>query len=178
MLKLLAARDPAPVLAIMQQTGILAQALAGAETAGLAALVQCEERLALDVDPLRRLAALGGHSPEVALRLSRKDARALELLRDAPSEPAPVLGYRHGQKTALDLLCLRAAASGTEPCADWPADVARGAAAKFPVRSEDLMPRYQGPALGRRLKTLEERWIASGFALSREDLLTQSDGEI
>jgi len=33
------------------------------------------------------------------------------------------------------------------------------------------MPALNGPALGRRLDALERRWIASRFALGRDDLL-------
>jgi poly(A) polymerase len=33
------------------------------------------------------------------------------------------------------------------------------------------MPALSGPALGQRLKALEDRWIASRFTLTRADLL-------
>jgi poly(A) polymerase len=33
------------------------------------------------------------------------------------------------------------------------------------------MPALQGAALGARLRELESRWIASGFVLTRDDLL-------
>jgi len=46
-----------------------------------------------------------------------------------------------------------------------------GAKATFPVSADDLMPRLSGPDIGRTLRELEDRWIASGFSLSREDLL-------
>ncbi|MEM9912437.1 MAG: CCA tRNA nucleotidyltransferase [Pseudomonadota bacterium] len=171
MLKLLAATNPAPVLASMEQAGILRRVLPGGEMVMLAPLVHCEIALGLDPDPLRRLAALGGEMPEQAFRLSRKDARKLAFLREGePTEPA-ALGYRNGEQTALDLLCLRAAAAGTEPQKSWRAEVAKGAAAKFPVEAKDLMPAYQGPALGERLRALEDEWIASDFKLSHADLL-------
>jgi poly(A) polymerase len=38
------------------------------------------------------------------------------------------------------------------------------------------MPDLQGPALGDALKTLEARWIASGFALGRDALLDSLKG--
>jgi len=52
------------------------------------------------------------------------------------------------------------------------AEIAKAAAQVFPVVAADLMPRYQGPALGARLRQLESRWIASGFTLSRAELLS------
>lgn len=173
MMKLLSAPDPAPVLATMQHAGIMSHVLPGADAASLSALIHCEEALSLNRDPVRRLAALGGETPDIALRLSRKDSRTLALLRDMPAGSAKALGYRHGEKAALDVLCLRAAMSVSEPEASWRTDVAIGAAAQFPVRAEDLMPRYQGPALGQHLKKLEDRWIASDFTLTRADLLAK-----
>jgi poly(A) polymerase len=50
--------------------------------------------------------------------------------------------------------------------------IAEAAKQTFPVSASDLMPRYSGPALGRKLKELEARWISTGFALSKEDLLS------
>lgn len=175
MMKLLAASDPAPVLATMEQIGVLSRVLPGATSSVVAPLVHCEAAMDLGPDPIRRLAALGGEAPEAALRLSRKDAQAFNALREAPSGSASALGYRYGERAALDMLCLGAAVAGQEPSPDWPAEVAQGAAAQFPVQAADLMPGYEGPALGERLNTLEERWIASGFMLSREDLLNETD---
>jgi len=39
------------------------------------------------------------------------------------------------------------------------------------LKAADLMPDYQGPALGKRLAELEDRWIASGFSLTKAQLL-------
>ena len=46
-----------------------------------------------------------------------------------------------------------------------------GAEAKFPVIAADLMPDYQGKALGDRLRALEIAWIESGFSMSKVDVL-------
>ncbi|MEM6464793.1 MAG: CCA tRNA nucleotidyltransferase [Pseudomonadota bacterium] len=172
-LKLLAAPDPAPVVASMRQAGILQHVLRGAEPTFLGPLVHCEKSLGLDPDPLRRLAVLGGEMPDQSLRLNRKDARRLAVLRESTEAEPAVLGYHHGAQAALDLLCLRSAAAGTEPDVSWRSEIARGAEAQFPVAAEDLMPAYQGPALGQHLRALEETWIASGFTLSRAQLLDE-----
>ena len=39
------------------------------------------------------------------------------------------------------------------------------------MKARDLLPDLQGPALGVAVKKLEADWIASGFTLSREELL-------
>ena len=55
-----------------------------------------------------------------------------------------------------------------------PADMSEidtGAKAVFPVQAGDLMPERTGPELGRHLAELEGHWIASGFVLSKSELL-------
>ncbi len=169
--KLLTAADPAPAVASMGASGVLWRILPGAAPDLLAVLVHVEGAAGLAPDPLRRLAGLGGEAAR--LRLSNPQAARLKRLTDAlPSEMAPgELGYRLGADEALDVLALRAAGEGREIA---PAEVEQsrfGAAQTFPIRAADLMPALQGPALGARLKVLEGRWIASGFALGRDQLL-------
>ena len=171
--KLLAAPDPAPSVATMRALGVLARVLPGADDTALAPLVHLEHETGTAPDAMRRLAAVGGDGLQDRLRLSRAQARDLATLRRGISDGdgAAALGYRHGAERARDIVLLRAAVLGG---ALDPADLAAaevGATAEFPVRAADLMPALQGPALGRRLKELEQRWIASGFRLTREELL-------
>lgn len=175
MRKLLAAPDPAPAVAAMQAAGVLLQVLPGADARALPVLVHHEAGAPREGSPdwRRRLAALGGINVPDALRLSKADARHLDLIRGAAESPraAAELGYRHGAAAATDIVLIRAALMETPPPPGWQADIARGAAATFPITAADLMPALQGPALGARLQSLEDRWIASGFALTRADLL-------
>lgn len=169
MRRLLAALDPAPALAAMQATGVLARVLPGAEPRFVAPLVHLEPE-GLAPGWLRRLAALGGDAE--GLRLSKAEARQHDLLRAAIESGAGAaeLAYRHGEGIARAAILIRAA-SGLALSPDWQAEIATGAAARFPLGAADLMPRLQGAALGKRLAELEARWIASGFTLSREQLL-------
>ena len=124
-------------------------------------------------EPIRRLAALGAGDVAERLRLSKPQARRLTLLRQMATGTmqAAELGYRHGMTDGAYILLLRAALLETPLAPDMQDDLARGAAARFPVTAADLMPGLSGPALGQRLADLERRWIASGFSLTREDLL-------
>ncbi|RWR11807.1 CCA tRNA nucleotidyltransferase [Paenirhodobacter populi] len=171
MRRLLAAPDPASVMAAMQASGVLAHVLPGADVSALAPLVHLEGEAAPDF--LRRLAVLGAEDAAARLRLSRAEARRLDLLRRAALEgaEAAVLGYRLGAQNAGDALLVRAALMGQPPAPDCCARIAFGAAQRFPVRAADLAPHYSGAALGARLRELEDRWIASGFALDRKALL-------
>jgi poly(A) polymerase len=173
MRRLLEARDPAPSLAAMAATGVLGRVLPGADSRFVAPLVHAEEELGIAPDAMRRLAALGGDAPAEVLKLSKAEARRRDELIEALASGAPMaeLGYRHGVGTAMDAALLRAAFEGRMPDATAEGEARRGAAARFPVSAADLMPRLQGAALGRALKALEERWIASGFTQPRRPLV-------
>ncbi|MCK8484444.1 CCA tRNA nucleotidyltransferase [Aliiroseovarius sp. S2029] len=175
MLKLLAAPDPAPAIATMAQIGVLGSVLPGAEARVLPALIHLEGHLEghRASDPLRRLAALGGQDVAARLRLSRRDRKRYERLRDEMGNMvgAGELAYHDGAEFAQDVVLLRAAQMG-QPIDTTTADeIKAGAQATFPVQPADLMPKLTGPALGAELRRLEQLWIASGFTLTRKDLL-------
>ncbi|MDB6452694.1 CCA tRNA nucleotidyltransferase [Falsirhodobacter sp. 20TX0035] len=165
MKKLLAARDPAPAVASMATTGVLHHVLPGADPKPLAVLVHLEG--GLPPDPLRRLASL---ATEADLRLSRAEAARLSRLASAAREGEDLraLAFRHGADLARDAGLVRGALTGTPPDLSG---IKEAAAATFPVTARDLMPAMSGPALGERLRALESRWIASGFRLTRDQLL-------
>ncbi len=175
MLKLLAAPDPAPSVAAMRQCGALARLLPGADDRALAPLVDLEAQAGAEPEALRRLAVLGGEDVAERLRLSRRRARRLGALAGLATgtQGAAEIAWRHGPDMARDALLLRCAMLEQ----GWPegaeAAIEKGVAAKFPVRAADLMPRHQGAEIGRRLKALEADWIASGFSLGRDDLLSR-----
>ena len=173
MLKLLSAPDPAPAVAAMARAGVLARVLPGADTVALAPLVHLEGMTETPPKALRRLACLGGDGHQERFRLSNNDARALEVLRAALGTVAGAaeLAYRLGADAARDVVLLKAAMLGSALPDDLGERLDTGASARFPVRPKDLMPAFQGPALGAKLRALEDRWIASGFTLSRDALL-------
>ncbi|MDR7124237.1 CCA tRNA nucleotidyltransferase [Pseudotabrizicola sp. 4114] len=171
MRKLLAAADPAPAVASMAATGILAVVLPGAEARALAPLVHLEGARAPRW--LRRLAVLGGQDVGDRLRLSRREMTDYGRVRDeigGTRSPA-ALGFVLGETLATDAILARAAMM-EQPLPDgWEAEVARGAAAEFPLRAADLLDRVQGPALGAALEAARQRWLASNLTLTRAQLL-------
>ena len=174
MKKLLTAPDPAPAVAAMAQSGVLAQTLPGADARLLPILIAVEIAVEdVPPDPIRRLAALGGADVAERLRLSKAEQRNLETLRTCMADTtAPgALAHAHGAVAAWDIVLLRAALFETPPDPAARDEIAKGAAAVFPVKPADLMPDLQGPELGAALKALESRWIASGFTLTRDQLL-------
>ncbi len=173
LLKLLAAPDPAPSVAVMRQIGVLGQILPGSDDRALAPLIHLEAANA--ADSIRRLAALGGEDLLTGLRLSKQDARKLQNLREAATGTmsAAELAYRFDAEVARSAALLRAALLEQPVSPDLETDLARGAAAVFPIVAADLMPELSGAALGAALKQLEKSWISSGFCLTKAELLDQ-----
>lgn len=171
--KLLAAPDPGMAVAAMRTSGVLGAVLPGSDDRGLPMLLHFEQELCAAPSVLRRLAVLGG-DPAAVLRLSKTEARTLAILQDGigSMQSAAHLAYLYGAVPAFDIMLLRSALFEQPVPPGIKSDIALGAAVKFPIRAADLIDRYQGPALGIALKEREARWIASGFKLTREALLT------
>ncbi|WP_106746632.1 CCA tRNA nucleotidyltransferase [Yoonia maritima] len=167
LLKLLFAPNPAPSVASMASTGGLAQVLPGANAGMLAVLVHVEGQAAMHPDPIRRLAVLGGDVS--ALRLSKDEGKRLKNMHSDLSLNEQ--GYRFGHQAALDYLAVQAASLGQEIDPNNVKLANFSSEQVFPLKAADLMPNLQGPALGQALKNAEARWIASGFTLTKADLL-------
>ncbi len=164
--RLLAAPDPALAVAGMAAGGVLARVLPAADARALEPLVRQEVAGGWAPSWRRRLAALGaGADWPARLRLSREDAKAMGAIAAAlaAGEPAAAAAYRHGAEAARDAALIRAARESAGPLAGLEAEVARGAAAVFPLRGADLP--LHGAALGAALRHTEAAWIASDFRL-------------
>ncbi|TFL19395.1 CCA tRNA nucleotidyltransferase [Jannaschia formosa] len=165
MRKLLAAPDPAPVVAAMAQAGILARVMPGADPSALAPAVH----LGL-ADWIARAAALGGDTG--GWRLSKAEARELDALATAARDGTRpfALGDALGSRGA-DAVRLRAALTGVAPDPQDLALAERGATATFPLKAADLMPDLTGPALGQALAAARTAWSAGDGRPSREELV-------
>lgn len=172
MKKLLTAPDPAIAVAAMRTTGVLSTVLPGADDRALGVLVHIEQQNDLAPNAIRRLALLADASD--ALRLSKAEKKLWTVLRDeiGSMKTAAHLGYLHGANSAMDVLALRAALFDQSVPKNAKIETKKGETAKFPVKAKDLANSYKGADLGRKLKELEARWIASDFELSKEELLS------
>jgi poly(A) polymerase/tRNA nucleotidyltransferase (CCA-adding enzyme) len=173
MTKLLSAPNPAPAVAVMRQTGALSAILPGSDDRWLSIMAHLEQHLIIAPDWLGRLAALGGQDVADRFRLSRNDARQLDLLREIGfvGPPLAEIAFRHGALTAQQVLLLRSAMAEDTPDAELLNVITNASQAAFPIKAADLMPAFTGPALGARLAFLEGEWIASGFSLTKAQLL-------
>ncbi len=173
MRKLLAAPDPAPSVAAMEQAGVLHRILPGASSHSLAVLVHMETEIDEAPRWLRRLACIGGADAKDRLRLSRVEARQLALLTQESGTDTGLaeLAFRHGADLAVDVVLLRATMAGTPPTPDVRTRAEHAAQQVFPLGGHDITGVDSGPELGKILKRLERRWIDSGFSLDRQELL-------
>jgi poly(A) polymerase len=202
-LKLLSAPQPADVVDLMDETGVLAHFLPEATRSDrLRALVAIEGSAPRDLvpraDPLRWLAALldGSEASALAvatrLRFSNTERdRFLGLAGDP--EPSPALDaparrrliYRLGPARYRDraLIAWAGVACGdaamdprvTEAWTDVLRSGAEWAAPRFPLKGRDAVKLGvpPGPAVGRLMATLEDWWIAGDFQANREACLAE-----
>ncbi|WP_309083256.1 CCA tRNA nucleotidyltransferase [Chelativorans sp.] len=204
--KLLGAPDPARTLLWMRQTGVLTAVLPESEKWGIDAihaLVEAERVFGWPVEPLLRLAAILPPDPARVsglaerLRFSKAETAMLVAWAEAPLPDASLKEadflkslYRAEQKgiewrLRLALAAARARAPDSDKALIEAAgfrrllDIAlRWKKPAFPVRGKDLVELGFAPGeeIGRMLGQLEDRWIASGFTLSREQLLRNVEG--
>lgn len=199
--KLLSAPDPSRALLWMRQSGVLTQILPESEKWGIDAihaLVRSERDLEWKPDALLRLQAIV--PPDAArmaelgkrLRLSNADKARLEswALADLPKPELSETGlvkliYSGSRQALVDRIKLALVSARAEAENDNQAMIRAGQYSRlldvavqaeipvFPVSGADLMKLgfEKGPELGKQLKTLEATWLASGFELSKENLL-------
>jgi len=173
--------------------GLLTDILGSAPRLGrFAHLIAIETALSRAPNAVLRLAALAvfvaEDAPRLAARfkLSNAEQAVLALGADEaldtalPEEgSAKRLLYRLGaDKFPWQVLLTWAARGAAADDPGWQRALTlpeRWQAPSFPLRGPDLAPfDLEGPALGERLRALEQQWIESGFALSREELLARA----
>lgn len=177
LLKLLAAPDPRPSVALMKSTGVLAAVLPGADD-----LAVFDALVGIDPDPVLRLAALAPKAGETARRLRLSNASRDRLVAaTAQAIAIPPDGsasrrllYAAGAQAFEDRVKLAWARRG----GDW--SVALKAAdgwsrPALPVNGVDaaeagLAP---GPAVGAALKAVEAWWIEADFQPGRDEALAK-----
>ncbi|PKP83204.1 MAG: CCA tRNA nucleotidyltransferase [Alphaproteobacteria bacterium HGW-Alphaproteobacteria-18] len=184
----LAAPDPSAALRAMEEAGVLDVILPGATAALLPGLVAVEAANTLPPDPMQRLMVLlprrqrDASEAASALRLSNQEAARLQAWADPALGHVLALGpaarreafYRFRPQTVLDRALIEAASGGEGALAAILQDKASWMRPVFPVTGDDaLAAGLKGPEIGKRLHTLEQAWIASGFRLSREDLVSR-----
>lgn len=167
MVKLMTAPDPSLAVSAMAQTGVLNAVVEGGVTNILPVFVHLSADL--DVDPMARLAAVTGDVSTLRLSNAQQKRFAIYRAEMGSTTAAAALGREHGFEVGA--LCLALRAAMFERPLNGLNDVRRGAEAVFPLVAADLMPAYSGAELGAALRDAKDRWIASDFALTKDDLI-------
>lgn len=187
LLRLLAAPDPAPVLRLMAEHGILAQALPEArDIDALAGLTRLEDARGAP-DPLRRLGALCPGDPARAERLARRlklSGAARERLsaqagarrrldRGADARARALALYDLGARAVLDAALTAQARAPEEDWSAWIAAAESWTRPVFPLGGADAaaLGLPPGPAMGAALRRIERDWAENGFRDDRAALL-------
>lgn len=178
MRKMLGACDTLWVVQAMAQSGVLEYVLPNAKLERFNRFEKIARVFDVMPDAVQRLAALGGRNVKERLRLSQAEAKRLMGIEKAllSFRSAAEFGYRLGYHDGVGAFLLRLVSDDAENESEGlakPDDLARiyaGAHAVFPVKSADLAP-LEGVDLGQKLRLLETRWIASGFTLTKKELL-------
>jgi poly(A) polymerase len=195
--RILVAPQAARAVDALYDYGLLTGVLGGVPRLGrFERLVAIGAANALAPDASLRLAALAVFVEEDVTRLAERLplsnaeqavlALAAEkgLVAGLPEETAAKSAlYRLGPsyRSALLLAWLDSDASPDDP--EWRKALAlpvRWQAPSFPIGGNDVMTfgELKGPEIGELLKVLEQDWIASGFALGRDELLARALGLI
>ena len=170
--KLLSAPDPSMAIATMEKIGVMSRILPVEDSTRLPVLIHWEKETITAPDPIRRLAVLGPQQAPGRLRLSKRDSHDLAKIQEMAGLAwgPKALGALLGPQRGWDVLLLRAASLGTTP-AGSKHDVEIGAETRFPLKAQDLAPRFEGPALGAELKRLRDLWLKSELRLDKAALL-------
>lgn len=193
MIKLMAARDPMPVLEPMSETGILAELVSGdVRLQRVQALCEVDRESGFKPDGVLRLGGLFSSlaqakavserwrlSNEQRDRLSQMLSGGAAIRFDISEQEFKCRLYRTGSEATLDQVRL-AWADDNRPGrrSNWKKLVAQAEAWKrpqFPLNGADVMSAGvpQGPQVGRIMAQVEAWWIDNGFKDARLQVLDE-----
>lgn len=189
MRKLLAAENPSFALRLMAQQEVAALVFGRAiEPARMIRLHMLENQADYMCSVWARAMLLLQGTPADAewisnrWKLARHETKQLQQLIALPTFDASAPRHfhtrilrLHGAPVYLDWLLTQAAQTSGIDCAPWVALANDFWPVKFPIKARDLMALglNEGKALGEALAALEQRWEASDYTLTKEELLAQ-----
>lgn len=191
MFKLLTATDPIPSLDLMGESNIFPVLFSQSTDISIAAKQEIIfQKWELPAKPLYRLAGLliAAQNPSVATRfvmdrwkLSRREQEELSFLITQSANELEIMNER-AQKEFLrkfsaqpvaGAIALRGAVNNARTLQNFYQLSQNWNAPHLPVTGRDLleMGLTEGRELGEKLKMLEEKWVASDYRITREELL-------
>ncbi|MFP6757735.1 MAG: CCA tRNA nucleotidyltransferase [Alphaproteobacteria bacterium] len=189
LLKLLAAPDPLPALALMDELDVTRHVIANPRDDRLRRLAAMIALEAETGDPIPRLAAIVADDVAALierLRLSNAEAARLEALVAPDHTLGPDIDrqalrrvlYRIGPETANDLLLLAAADQGAGTWLESSLEtVASWQSVKLPIKGRDVLARGipAGQRVGELLTRVEQWWEDGDYQPDRDEALAYLD---
>lgn len=166
--RILSLENAASAIKMMEKTDVLSVVLPEAAPSpceALDALFAQESALGLEIDPVRRLAALlPPDETEVRkaiarLKLSKYQSKRLVLAaKRSPDDAAnpKAAAYRHGYESACDRLLL--SGSSITPLDGWAIPI-------FPLSGGEIVASGvpAGPQISQLMESIEDQWVREGF---------------
>lgn len=174
LLKILSQRNPAAIVGMMDQDGIMAHAgMRSVAVGALGSLTAREKAMSVPADPILRLASLLPLIPREAerlslhLKLSKAESSRLVSACDperVPEGPLEAAAYRLGRRTIADRLMLSfttpetLVAESMSFLESWEKPI-------LPIKGGDLiaMGLDKGPRVSKVLDAVEKLWVEHGF---------------
>lgn len=195
-MKLFAAENPVPAIALMREAGVVAHILPDATNLeALERLLTIEGDNGISAKPERRLMALltpdadGLERLADGLRLSNAERDYLTTFERERGDVRPAAGvagwrhaiYRLGAEAFRECVLIGWAKDGGDaPWADLLVFADGWSAKRFPLTGADILSRGIEPekAVGEILSSIETWWIDGGFVADRASCLARLDDEI
>jgi len=185
MYKLLASREPVPILQSMYDGAILPHVLAtDGDLKRLKGLCDLEQELDL-IDPVRRLGALAGDTNVgMRWRLSNADQARLAAMSSVPDGFSSAMTqedlrgalYHHGRDGVIDWILLEWADDPSQ--SGWSSHFAAALVwqeTSLPIKGQDVLDLgiEPGPRVGEIVRDLEIWWIDGDFTAARDQCLAK-----
>ena len=190
--KLLGSDDPVPAVWLMQSSGVLHEALPGAQGTGALGEMVFQDQWLGHSDTVQRLIALieGDNGARLATARLRLTSAVATRLRDvfgitphdltpgtSPSELRALI-YGRGAQAVEDRIRLRAADALEQEPEDWVSalDLARTwSPPPFPVTGEEIkaLGVPEGPKVGEVRRALKQWWIDGDFTATKAQALDE-----
>lgn len=196
--KTLSAKDPSRALLWMRTTGVLNLVVPEGEKWGIdliPSLMNVEEQHSFKIDPMLRLMAImpprgdAVDSLATRLKLSGAEIKRLMLWTKTPKveqgtdqQSLEKFFYENDEQAVRDVLQLDIAtlegrgedsADALKVALGFLKEAQKWERPRLPVRGKDLLDlgHEAGPKVGKIIKSLEGKWIDSGFKLNKDELL-------
>ena len=158
----------------MDKIKILNQIIGNCKIGPFIKYVDFEQKYKIQISWLGRLLSLQNNSDYKMILLTKKENRIITKLNEAIFKNVDPIefSYYNGIELGLIYSLLQNSFEKRELNKSLINQISSITKNLFPVKAEDLGPKYHGKEIGKKLYELEFKWIKSKFKLSKAQLLS------